>query len=186
MSDVSFILEAFNNTDKLTKVKELNSKLSKWKYGVLINGKLITDPDKVDWSQYRMHSLSDMNKYHAGICWDFVNYQHDAFTKMRVKDKSYMFVMQKSDNPDDIVTHTFSIITIDGKQYWFESSWRKHQGLHEVDSYKDVVEVLKDSYGKDNPYDVYAYNPSGTIGMSNGKFFQHTTSTAPIFTTTKK
>ena len=154
---------------QLKKVKTLNAELNKWKYGVVIDG-------KVDWSRYKTHPIDAIEKHHAGICWDFVNYQHHIFKKNGYPDESYMFVMQRSDNPNDIVTHTFSTVDIGGKKYWFESSWFKHQGVHEVASYKDVVDILRQEYGSNNAYDVYKYNPDGLDnGLTNGEFFRRAT-----------
>lgn len=161
---------------QLKRVKSLNDELNKWKYGVVVDGKVITDPSKVDWSRYKTHPINVMKKYHAGICWDFVNYQHHIFKNNGYPDESHMFVMQRSDNPNDIVTHTFSTVDIGGKKYWFESSWFKHQGVHEVASYKDVVDILRKEYGSNNPYDVYKYNPDGLDkGLTNGEFFRRAT-----------
>lgn len=84
--------------------------------------------------------------------------------------------MERNNNPNDIVTHTFSIIDIGGKKYWFESSWVKYQGVHEVNSYKDVVNVLRKEFGEDNSYDVYEYNPDGLDkNLTNREFFERTT-----------
>ena len=117
-----------------------------------------------------------MKKYKAGICWDFVNYQHNVFKRNGYPDESHMFVMERNNNPNDIITHTFSTVDIGGKIYWFESSWFKHQGVHEVNSYKDVVNVLRKEYGTDNAYDVYEYNPDGLDkNLTNSEFFKRTT-----------
>lgn len=161
---------------QLRNIKSLNDELNKWKYGVVIDGKVVTDASKVDWSRYKTHPIDVMNKYKAGICWDFVNYQHNIFKKHGYHDESHMFVMERNNDPNDIVTHTFSIVNIGGKKYWFESSWFKHQGVHEVNSYKDVVDILRKEYGENNAYDVYEYNPDGLDkNLTNGEFFKRTT-----------
>lgn len=162
---------------QIKRVKSFNSDLNNWKYGVLIDGKVETDPDKVDWSHYKTIPIDDMKRHHAGICWDFVNYQHHFFKENGYPDESHLFVMQKSDDPNDIVTHTFSTVTIDNQKYWFESSWFKHQGVHPVSSYKDVVDKLVKEYGDTNSqYDVYEYNPDGMDqSLSNGEFFKRAT-----------
>ena len=161
-------------------IKSFNRELNKWKYGVLVNGKVYTDSSKIDWSKYKTIPLKDIEKYHVGICWDFVNYQHYYFKKNKIKDESYMVVMQLSDNPDDIGPHTFSIFNYDGKKYWFESSWMSHQGIKEVNSWKDVVEEWVNCYdktkSKSKPYSVYKYNPDGLDNnVDNGKFFDKVT-----------
>lgn len=162
---------------QLKRVKSLNSDLNNWKYGVLINSKIETDPDKVDWSKYKTIPIDDIKKNHVGICWDFVNYQHHIFKENGYPDESHLFVMQKNEDPNDIVTHTFSIVTIDNQKYWFESSWFKHQGVHPISSYKDVINELVKEYGDANSqYDVYEYNPDGMDrGLTNGEFFKRAT-----------
>ena len=91
-----------------------------------MDDKVVTDSSKVDWSKYKTQPIYVMHKYRAGICWDFVNYQHNVFKKNEYPDESYMFVMERNNDPNDIVTHTFSIVDVCGKKYWFESSWFKH------------------------------------------------------------
>lgn len=162
---------------QLKRVKSLNSDLNNWKYGVLIDSKIETDPDKVDWSKYKTIPIDDIKKNHVGICWDFVNYQHHIFKENGYPDESHLFVMQKNEDPNDIVTHTFSIVTIDNQKYWFESSWFKHQGVHPISSYKEVINELVKEYGDANSqYDVYEYNPDGMDrGLTNGEFFKRAT-----------
>ena len=168
-----------NDTNEIFKlVKKFNRDLNQWKYGVLINGKVVTKSSEIDWSNYKTIPINLIDKYHVGICWDFVNYQHWWFNKNRIKNSSYFFVMDRGRHSNDIVTHTFSIITIGSKKYWFESSWYKNQGVHEVLSYKDVIKQLVENYDKQNKnaYTVYEYNPNGLDrGLSNSEFFNKTT-----------
>lgn len=167
-----------SSEDSLEEVEKFNSELNKWKYGVLVNGKMYTKANDIDWSKYKTIPIKDIEKYHVGVCWDFVNYQHDWFKKHNIKDNSYFFVMQKSDNPNDIVTHTFSIISINSTKYWFESSWSGHKGVHKVSGYKDVVNELIKKYDikKEHPYSVFQYNPDGMDkNVDNGKFFDKAT-----------
>ena len=161
--------------DGLKVVKDLNEELNKWDYGVLINGRVIRDQNKIDWHKYRTTPIQDMKKYHVGVCWDFVNFQHDRFKVLGIPDKSYLVVIQTGPKSEDIVTHTFSIVRIGYSYYWFESSWMKHQGVHKVSSYKDVVNVLLREYGR-HPYDVYEYNPDGLDKkLGNIEFFTFAT-----------
>jgi len=166
------------NTITMDDIKSFNKELNSWDYGVLINGKKYTKSSEIDWSQYKTIPIKDIEKYHVGICWDFVNYQHNWFRGTGIKDESYLFVMQLSDNPDDIVTHTFSIITFEGKKYWFESSWFGHQGVREIRSYKDVIDELIAKYDKGNnhSYSVFKYSPDGMDrNITNGDFFNKAT-----------
>lgn len=165
-----------NTKGQLRNIKSLNGELNKWTYGAVINGKVITDLNKVDWSKYRTHPIDTMNKYKAGICWDFVNYQHDVFKRNGYSDESHMFITQINNDPNAIVTHTFSIVGIGEKKYWVESAWSKHKGVHEVKSYKDVVNLLRNEYGQNNACDVYEYNPDGLDkNLTDQEFFDRAT-----------
>lgn len=173
-------IQPLDTKDQLRNIKSLNYELNQWKYGVIINGKVITNSSKVDWSNYKTHPIDIMHKYKAGICWDFVNYQHNVFKKNGYPDESYIFIMERNNNPNDIVTHTFSIVNIGDKKCWFESSWFKHQGVHEINSYKDVIDILRKEYGVNNRYDIYKYDPDGLDkSLSNSEFFKRTTN--PIY-----
>lgn len=157
---------------------QFNKELNSWTYGVIVNGKKYTSSNDVDWSRYRTIPIPIMEKEHVGICWDFVNYQHAWFKSHQIKDDSYFYVQQKSTNPDDVVTHTFSIISINGGNYWFESSWSSNKGIHKVSSWKDVVNALCDQYNKEDkfPYSLFKYNPDGLDkNVKNGDFFNKAT-----------
>lgn len=172
------VTESVDKNLKLDIVKKFNDELNKWDYGVLINGEKYTDPSKIDWDKYKTIPINEIEKHHVGTCWDFVNYQHAWFKKNNIKDESYLFIMQLSDDPKDIVTHTFSIIIINNTKYWFESSWMIHQGLWKVSSYKDPIDKLIENYDKDhcNNYSVFKYNPNGLDkNISNGDFFNKAT-----------
>lgn len=170
----NFIESTMNNIE-FEKIKELNRYLNSFKANkYLVNGKIYNE-NNVDFSKYKTLKLSDMDNYKVGVCWDFVNYEANWFTENKIPFKTYMFVMQMSDNENDIITHTFLIFTFGNKRYWFESSWVKHQGIKEVKNYSDVIKELVKHYGK-HPYSVYEYKWSRSlINISNKDFFDKTT-----------
>lgn len=156
-------------------VDELNNE---WDYGVLDHGKKITDTSDYDWSKYKTIPVDTLKKEKIGVCWDFVNYQHDICKQLGLKDHSYMFVMQKSDDPDDVVTHTFTTYENDGKNYWIESAAWPKRGLHEIKDYKDAVTELNDMYKNDGSkaYSVFEYNADGMDkGLDDQEFFDKAT-----------
>ena len=160
--------------NRMSGVMSLNDSMNKWNYGVVINNKIITDMNKINWADYRTIPITQMDKYHTGICYDYVNYQHDVFKKRKLKDNSYMFVIERG--PNDVVTHTFSTVDVNNKKYWFESSWLPHQGVHEISSYTDVVNALREEYGVNNSYDLYKYDPTGMDKrLTANEFFEKTT-----------
>lgn len=58
---------------------DLNKKLNSFNYGVLVDGKIYKNLDNVPWNKYKTLTIEEMDKYKVGICWDFVNYQHEKF-----------------------------------------------------------------------------------------------------------
>jgi hypothetical protein len=166
-----------NAKGQLKKVNQLINELnSTWDYGAIIDGKRMTDTSKVDWSKYRTTPVDQLSKNKIGTCWDFVNYQHAVCKKNGYPDDNYMIVCRRSNNPDDILTHTFTIVTIGGKQYWMESARWKDRGVHPIESYKDVVSKLKkDDFGN-KPYDLYKFNPDGMDhGLTDQEYFDKAT-----------
>lgn len=136
---------------------------TKFEYGVLYNGKHLTydngDLDNFDWSKYRTIPLDIMEKEKIGNCWDFVNYQHNYFKKNNIPDKSYLYFAQRKDG--SYITHTFSIIDLDGQKYWFESSFWEHRGVNPISNVNDVYDKLSKSYGPVKYSFIEEYNPDG-------------------------
>ena len=156
-------------------VDELNNE---WDYGVLDHGKKIINTDNYDWSRYRTIPVETLKKEKIGVCWDFVNYQHEICKSLGLKDHSYLFTLQKSDDPDDIVTHTFTTYENNGKNYWIESAAWPKRGLHEITDYHDAIAELNDMYKNDGskPYSVFEYDPEGMDkGLTDQEFFDRAT-----------
>ena len=65
--------------DKL--IEHLNND---WDYGVMVDGKKVTDLSSMDWSKYRTKPVKDLEKDKIGLCWDFVNYQHAFLDKQGI------------------------------------------------------------------------------------------------------
>ena len=113
--DGKFVGEAHN------KVKEPSPKVFKssvnrlvndlntnWDYGVLKNGKKIIDTENFDWGKdYRTIPINEMKKNKIGVCWDFVNYQHDYFKKKGIPIDGVTY----SDNYISIPPHGIKNIT---------------------------------------------------------------------------
>lgn len=72
-----------------------------WDYGVIVNGKKVTDLSKMDWSKYRTRPVKDLAKDKIGLCWDFVNYQHAVLDKQGIPNKNYMAVYRRSNDPEE-------------------------------------------------------------------------------------
>ena len=160
--------------EKKQAVSQLSESLNKeWDYGVLQNGKHELDMSKIDWNKdYRTLPVETLQKEKIGTCWDFVNYQHSRLKELGIDDKSYMIFIQRSSDPKDAVTHTFTTFELDGKQYWLESAAWPKRGLHEISGWQDVARELNDMYKNDrHGYSIFQYNPDGMDkGLSPDEF----------------
>ena len=153
------ILEEENNSNQLEQIQDSIEELNTYEYGVLVDGEHITDLEGFDFDDdYRVIPVDEFERERIGICWDFTNYQHRLYDELGYPNTCYMFVQRLSDNPEDIITHSFIIVEVGGESYWAESARYKDRGVHRVDSYKDVVDIIREPY---LDYDVYEYNPDG-------------------------
>lgn len=165
-------------TNKL--IDELNNE---WSYGVIHDGKKIEDVSDFDFSKYRTTPIRNLKETKTGICWDFVNYQHAYLNEKGIPNKSYMLVSRYGDNPDDIKTHTFTVAENQGKLYWVESAWWPERGIHNIKSPKEVADKACVFNGKEKPYDLYEFDPTGMDkGLTSNEYFDMATQKL-VFTT---
>ena len=140
-------------------VKEFHKRMRSMKYGFIVNNKIVNS----GYDKYRTIPLPLIEKFNVGICWDFVNYQQDFFNRNGISSTAYFFIAKNDVNDGKIVTHTFNVLFIDGKTYWFEAAFKKHSGIYEIKSYNDVIKVLLEEYG--DKYDEYIVSTYNTKGM---------------------
>ena len=163
----SKIHESTTSEDIMDKIKEFNKELNSWDYGILINGKVETK--NIDFRKYKTIPINDIEKYHVGVCWDFVNYEAYWFKK-NTNLKFKTFYIQIDDNKN-CPSHTFLVFEYKGKYYYFESSWFTHQGIREFNSYNEAVKYVCENhnkdYNKENKYKLYIWEYN-TIGLDKG------------------
>ena len=140
-------------------VKEFHKRMRSMKYGFIVNNKIVNS----GYDKYRTIPLPLIEKFNVGICWDFVNYQQDFFNRNGISSTAYFFIAKNEVNDGKMVTHTFNVLSIDGKTYWFEAAFKKHSGIYEIKSYNDVIKVLLEEYG--DKYDEYIVSIYNTKGM---------------------
>lgn len=134
--------------------KELNSK---YQYGVIKNGKIITGNEleyKFDFfNDYRSLSVSEFEKYRTGVCWDYVHYEAKWFKDHGYKYETYY--IEVNDGSGDCPTHTFLVFYLPNstKVYYFESSWYQYRGIEEFNDINSLLKTVKDRHSamsKDN------------------------------------
>lgn len=120
-----------------------------------------------DFSKYRIKSPEEFYYFNGGICWDFVGSIAKELDKYDIPWKCYYTGIYKGDRT--LATHTY--IIADNK-FWIECSWQKYKGTNIVSSYKDVEDLLVDTYHGEKVYTV-EYNPLDTFGMTDYEFFDY-------------
>lgn len=164
--------------------KELDTE---WDYGVLDKerGRIIEEDggeglSKYEWGKY-YHTipLDVLKKEKIGVCWDFVNYQHDRLKKAGIKDSAYLIIvdLRTPEYPERVVTHTFSTFELGSKEYWLESAAWPKRGIHEIKDFKEAAKEVKEIYTKEKvPYSLFKYNPDGLDkGLTDTEFFDKAT-----------
>lgn len=167
-----------NKKKAITKL--INSLNTEWAYGVLHNGKRInTEQEEFDWSNYKTTPVDILEKEKIGTCWDFVNYQHKVLNDAGIENRSFLVMMdlRSKEEPDRIVTHTFTTYSLDGKEYWLESAMWPKRGIHEITSFEDAAKSVAATYSSDaKPYSIFEYNPEGTDdGLTGDEFIERAT-----------
>lgn len=126
----------------LSKIFQFNKKLNQYRYIIPNNGDIISHIKNTDYDEYKMLTPTEFEKYHGGVCWDYVAYQADYFNTHfpKVSYKVYFLCFV---NDDDNPTHTFMVFKYNDKYYWFESSWKKEQGIKMYNSEQDALNDIK-------------------------------------------
>lgn len=174
-----FVTEAIDS-DIQNRIYRLNAKMNRFKYGFLYKGKILTD----DYSKYRTMTVAEIDRYQCGVCWDFVNYEANWFRKNQIPFKTFFIEW----NDPMTSTHTFLVYKLpdDPNYYYFESSFEKYQGVHEVISYSDAIDlVVKEmkEFGSLDKYDyeVWEYTASDALShMTALQYMKTITKVDPI------
>ena len=140
-------MEATGTT--LNNIIDFNAQTNVMEYIVPNNGNIIynvTDESFVNY--YKLLTPAEFKKWNGGVCWDYVVYEADYFKKhfKNVKYETFFhcFIDGKT-NP----THTFLLFYLNGKTYWFESSWKSHVGIREFSNKDTALSFIVDELAKD-------------------------------------
>ena len=132
---------------------DLNNKLNSFEYGILIDNEIVTED--IDFRKYSTITIEEFETYNVGVCWDFVNYEA-KWLEDNNYDFSTVFIM--IDDNKNCPSHTFVLLYLNNKVYWFESSWIKYQGIHEYETYEDAVDDIVEKHKEfTNNEDSYVY-----------------------------
>ena len=142
----------------MTKIVALNNELNDYQYGLSRDNQKIkkqnTTSEDYD-KHYRVATPAQFVKQNGGICWDFATYEASVFKKQfpNIKFKTYYIVF---DAAPYYPTHTFLVFEKDMKFYYFESSFKRVQGIWVADSISDIFNFVLHSMDQYRPKDYKA------------------------------
>ena len=131
-----------------------NKMLNEYEYIIPNKGNIITRVTLESWNKYYLLTPSEFEKYHGGICWDYVVYETFYFKKYfsGVKFETYFQVV---DDGKNYPSHTFLIFEYNNKYYWFESSWKPEAGIYGFNTKNDAINYAMDKLKLDDEYNRY-------------------------------
>lgn len=157
-------------------VDSLQKSVGDWKYGIVVDGKQVTDVNEIDslmnQGKYRVAKPEDSERNKTGICWDATAYIDKALYENSIDHRNYFYIDSKSGR-----THTFTLFANDWLPFtiskdirWIECSWYGHKGIHQVKSFEDVQKLLNDYYHVPWPQifngPVFEWYPAKYIGKT--------------------
>lgn len=128
------------------------------KYGFVDNsGNIYDNPGSDEWKQ-NWHDNGIVQNYESilntkiGTCWDQVELERNWFSSNNYDFKTYFMFFE---NEKTLPTHTMLIYKENDKYYWFENSFEKERGIHEFNSFNELMNNVIDKQFK------YAYEERG-------------------------
>ena len=95
------------------------------------------------YEEYSFMSPSEVLKYKKGICVDQTEFERDWFSRNNYEHK----VMNiEIDLENESPWHAFLIYKDKGKYYWFENAWYNERGIHEYNSYEELINDIKTKF----------------------------------------
>lgn len=128
---------------KVRPILAMNSKLNKYKYGIIDRdtNKVIEDFTDGEFDiKYRPLNTTEFEYYKCGVCWDYSRYYNEKLTKM-----GYTVInlfIKYGIKRDDFNTHTVIIVELNGSYIWIESSWKDHCGVYIAKDFESLVKEI--------------------------------------------
>ena len=141
-------------------INEVFQKYSKYNY---------IDADIVN-SNYNIKSQEEFDDLHGGICWDFIKPISSFLSDNNIV--SYSFFTGVYKNKRLIASHTYVIASCEERLYWIECAWQDYKGIHIVDSFSEIEELLKEFYNVDEVH-TSLYNPYKSVGLTANEFIDY-------------
>ena len=163
-------------------LETIMDKMNEINYGFNLNNQNIYPQDDKQWSnnfskQYFLQSPQELINSKLGVCWDQVELERYYFEQEKIQCDSYFIVEYDG---VEYPTHTFMIITLNGKYYWFEHSWEPYRGIKKFDTIELALLDIKTKFKKMlmnrnisfEEISIYKYEKP-IYGINSNDFFKH-------------
>ena len=99
------------------------------------------------YDEYLVMTPDEVFENKRGICVDQSEFERDWFSKNGYEHKVMIISLERDDsNPG----HEFLYYMDNGKYYWFENAWEACRGIHEYDSYDQLIDDIKNKFIEQN------------------------------------
>lgn len=95
------------------------------------------------YENYSLMSPEEVLKNKKGICLDQSEFERDWFSKNNYEHKVMVIQIEREDSEPG---HQFIIYKENDKYYWFENAWYDERGIHEYNSYEELIEDIKQKF----------------------------------------
>ena len=95
------------------------------------------------YEDYSFMSPDEVLKYKCGICVDQTEFERNWFSKHNYNHKVMTIQIIREDSAPG---HTFLIYQDNNKYYWFENAWYDECGIHEYDTYEELINDIKNKF----------------------------------------
>lgn len=95
------------------------------------------------YEDYSLMSPEEVLSNKCGICVDQTEFERDWFSKHNFEHKVMTIQIIREDSAPG---HTFLIYKDNNKYYWFENAWYDERGIHEYNTYEELIDDIKNKF----------------------------------------
>ena len=131
------------NYDTMAVCRRLADEVNNFKYGLVKNGKLDTNPKNDEWDKYwRLQSPEQFEQSGGGNCWDFVEWEAGYLDTYGIPCKKYY--MSTINQDGKLETHTFIVVPNDGKYIYIEAAFKRvADEIHNIKEFDSLQAIFK-------------------------------------------
>lgn len=127
----------------INSVEDLLEFLNTFAYGIKGTKTYLDDNANNHLDEWKMKDVDTLIKDKVGICYDLVEIERDWFTKHDYNFKTILLIFAL-DYVNPYPTHTLLAYEKNNKWYHFESADFLNRGIHEYDSFEELVKKAKE------------------------------------------